>query len=388
MEGFVNTMTHNKACAEYAISLIRAVMQDSRIPPVPENVSLEDLYRFARLHNVDALMYHGLSQLDLDFASSLWLQWENRAAMLMAQSVVQLADRDTVFSALTSAGIPLLPFKGCWMKELYPNVEFRQMADLDMLVPRDRSQEAKRIMLSLGYTTESFEDGPHHAGYLKPPYTEVELHVTMMEEDIPYYHNVWDRAEKVDGYPCLYRFSPEDEYIFYIVHMNKHLEDAGIGIRSILDSTVYRDAFPGMDRVYLRRELEHLGLWQRTVDIETIADCWFKTGTPIPENLESLAEYLLSAGSYGHLENRSRNRLERLERKYRNPIVRGFVYWGIRFFRPLKEMQQGYPVLEKLPVLLPVFWIHRAVMKFVRHPQKNLQHIALVFGKGEDHGHN
>ena len=378
-------MRYNKECAAYVIDLIRAVMQETEIPEKPESLSLQELYGFAKLHNVEALLYHGLCQTHVDLSDPVWQNWENRAGMLLAQGIVQLAERDELFSALTAAGIPLLPFKGCWLKEMYPNMEYRQMADLDMLIPREHAQAAKKLMLSLGYQTETFEDAPHHAGYLKPPYTEVELHVTMMEEDIPYYHDVWNRVVSVKEYPCLYRLTAEDEYIFYIVHLNKHLEEAGIGIRSVLDSVVYRDAWPSLDRQYLQQELQKLGLWQRTLDIEAIADCWFKTGRSVPEELSSMAEFMISAGSYGKLENRSRQRMKKLEEKYRNPILRGLIYWFIRFFRPLKEMQQSYPVLKRLPVLLPVFWIYRAVMKFIRNPQKNLRHIALVFGRRETH---
>ena len=142
--------------------------------------------------------------------------------------------------------------------------------------------------------------------------------------------------------------STDGVMIFDIVHLNKHLEDAGTGIRSILDSVVYRDAFPDMDREYLRQELTKLNLWQRTLDIETIADCWFQTGEPVPEELASMAEFIITAGSYGKLENRSRQRLARMEQKYKNPIIRGIVYWCWQFFKPLKIMQQSYPVLNKL----------------------------------------
>ena len=73
------------------------------------------------------------------------------------------------------------------------------------------------------------------------------------------------------------------------------------------------------------------------------------------EKLEQLAQSILYAGSYGTLENRSRQRLEKLQGKYKNPVIRGIVYWAIQFCRPLEEMRRSYPVLKKLPVLLPVF---------------------------------
>lgn len=375
----------NEQCSAYCIDLIRAVMQEAEVPEKPEDLSLQELYDFAKLHNVEALLYHGLCQTEMDHADPVWLNLENRAGMLLAQGVVQLSERDQLYSALTAAGIPLLPFKGCWLKEMYPNMEYRQMADLDMLIPRDRAQEARKLLFSLGYQPEAMEDAPNHAGYLKPPYTELELHISLLVEDNGYYDDVWNRVQKVEGYPCLFRFTPEDEYIFYLLHLSKHLDDNGIGIRSILDSVVFRDVFPNMDRQYLQQELQKQDLWQKALDIETIADCWFKTGEPVPEDLSSLADFLITAGSYGTVEIRSRHRLEKMQEKYKNPLVRTLVYWLSRICRPLKEMQLIYPVLEKLPVLLPVFWMIRAFKKVFRNPRRIWNHVKLVSSRRKDH---
>lgn len=376
----------NRNCATYCIELIRCLMQELEVPEKPERISLQELYSYAKLHNVEAMIYHGLCQTNVDVSDPVWQKWENRAAMLLAQGVVQLSDRDLLFSVLTEAGIDLLPVKGCWLKELYPNMEWRQMADLDMLIPAEKAAEAKKIMLSLGYQTEEFENMPNHAGYLKPPYTEVELHTALLVDGRGYYDKVWEQAHPVEGIPGLYRFSPEDEYIYYLLHLSKHLEDAGTGIRSVLDSLVYREAYPDMDRDYLRRELEKWDLWERTLEIETLCDCWFQTGKEIPEELESLAQHILSAGAFGTVEIRSERRLEKLREKYKNPVIRGIVYWIIRACRPMEEMVQCYPVLKKLPVLLPFFWIHRAVMKFAKSPKAVWHHIKLAFGKGKNHG--
>lgn len=377
----------NNLCAPYCIDLIRAVMQEGDVPEMPENLSLEELYSFGKLHNLEALIYHGLCQTDVDVSDPVWQNWENRAAMLLAQGVVQLAERDDLFNVFSEAGIPLLPFKGCWLKELYPTMEWRQMADLDMLIPADKAAEAKRIMLSLGYQTEEFENMPNHAGYMKPPYMEVELHTALLVDDPKgYYEGVWDRVQPVEEVPGVFRFFPEDEYIYYLLHLNKHLEDAGTGIRSVLDSLVYRRSYPHMDREYLRSELEKWGLWQRLLELETICDCWFVSGTPVPMELEGLAEHLLAAGAFGTVEIRSDRRLEKLREKYKNPFIRGIVYWLIRTCRPMEEMAQCYPVLKKAPVLLPFFWIHRAVMKFAKSPKAVWHHIKLAFGKGKKNG--
>jgi len=376
----------NKAAAEYSIRLIRAVMQGMPVPPLPQEIELDALYTFARMHNVEAMMYHGLSRLEMDSQDPVWQNWENRASMLLIQSMVQLAERDNLFHALPAAGIRLLPFKGCWLKEAYPDIDYRQMSDLDMLVDPEKAQDAKKIMLSLGFETDAFEDQPNHAGYLKPPYTEVELHTALLREGNEYYDDVWNRALPVEGTPGLYRFKPEDEYIYYLLHLNKHLQNAGTGIRSILDSLVYRNTYPDMDRAYLQQEFKKLKLLERTAQIETLADCWFKTGEVVPENLLPLAEFIIDCGSYGTLETYTQRQMENMEEKYKNPILRGIVYWTVHTCRPMKEMAQSYPILHKLPVLLPFFWGLRAIMKFAKQPKRVWNHITLIFGKGKKHG--
>ena len=76
--------------ADYIISLIRALIQEQPIPPIPEGVSLRELYDFSRSHSIEALIYRALYPLLSHSADPVWKQWENRASQLLAQSIVQL----------------------------------------------------------------------------------------------------------------------------------------------------------------------------------------------------------------------------------------------------------------------------------------------------------
>jgi len=379
-------MPANKICREYCLRVIHAVMRALPAPEMPGSLSLQALFDFAKLHNVEAMVFHGLEQLDMDAADPVWQNWQNRAAMLLTQSIVQLSDRDALFAALPSAGIRILPVKGCWLKEQYPDIDYRQMSDLDILIPREKAKQANAVMHTLGYTRGDFDDNPRHTGYLKAPYTGVELHTSLLYEDGGYYDDVWERAVPAENFEDVLRFRPEDEYIFYLLHLHKHLKSAGTGIRSVLDSLVYRETYPQMDRRYVRQELEKWDLWELAEDIETLADCWFKNATPVPEPLEAMAEYILSAGAYGTLENRYQQRLNKLQKTYKNPFLRALVYWVNRICRPRKEMERSYPVLKKLPLLLPFLWVHRAIGRFCRRPKEVRHHIAVVFARGKKHG--
>lgn len=369
MEGFVNTM--NKQCAAYCIDLIRCLMQEKNIPQIPQGVSLEELYAFAKLHGVEAMVYHGLEQISMDEANPVWQDWANRADLLLTQSIVQLAERDQLFADLPSAGIPILPVKGCWLKEQYPDIDYRQMSDLDMLIHRSDLKKAETVMTQLGYEKEA-DAAENHDAYSKPPYMGVELHHSLLPEDDTrgsYYDDVWERAVPEEGFLGVFRLKPEDEYIFYILHLFKHVLHAGTGIRSFLDSLVYRKIWPDMDQLYLRKEFENLGMTDFVRCVEIITDCWFETGTSVPAEMEAMAESILSSGTYGTESRRFRNEMQEIGGKFKNPFVVKAVYLLSCLFLPLKAMQELYPVLVKMPVLLPVFWVWRPISRLLFRPE-------------------
>ncbi len=383
-EGYGNAMTQT---ADYVIALIRALLREEPVPPIPAGISLGELYDFSRSHCIEALTWRGLAPLLPHCGDPVRQGWENRVNQLLAQSIVQLQERDDLIAALTQALIDVLPVKGCWLKERYPDLNDRQMSDLDMLIRPEDAALAEQTMLAMGYQRE--EVLSHHTTYLKPPYTAVELHVALLpefDEHFGYYQNIWKKAMPADRTPRLYRLKPEDEYLYYIVHLSKHLSEGGSGIRSILDQRIYEHCFPDMDRDYLEKELESLGLSELERQVQALSRCWFETGQALPEHLLPLAQAVCTAGSYGSLQTRTRNRLERLSKRYPNPVVRFFAYCLPRFFRPLPEMKRRYPILRKAPFLLPVFWVVRIVSMMLHNTHSFWQHLGSLFGKGGSHG--
>jgi len=382
-------MERNPACAQYCIDIVRSVMREAPVPPTPEGVTLSELFSFAKMHSVEALVFRGVGALDVDEADPIWTHWQNRAQMLLTQSIVQLAERDAMFVAMEEAGVDLLPVKGCWLKEAYPDIDYRQMSDLDMLIKREDRSRVREILLGMGYQEEGGEVASYHDGYEKKPYMAVEMHLQLLASDDPhepYYRDVWSRAQQVEGNAHLYRLSPEDEYIYYFLHLRKHIEEAGCGIRLILDSIVFRQAYPDMNRAYLEREFEKLGISDFARKIERIADCWFASGKALPDELAGMGEEILAAGNYGTLETAFHSRIERFKEKYKHPALAIFMYWCSRFFRPMSEMRNDYPVLEKLPVLLPLFWVYRIAKKIVTKPRALLYHFKEIYKGGTKHG--
>jgi len=376
---------HNQACAQYCVDVVRAVMKEQPVPPMPDTVTLGELYAFSKAHCVEAMVFHGVSQLDIDAQDPVVINWENRTQMILTQSIVQLAERDTLFDALQDAGIEALPVKGCWLKEGYPQIDYRQMSDMDVLIHFEDRERAAGVMKALGYTPEVVENPIHHDGYEKKPYAAVELHLQLLPKEDPhcsYYDDVWDKPGPVDGYSFIRRFTPEDEYIYYFLHMKKHMETAGCGIRLLLDCPVYRSLYPDWNRAYLEQEFSRLGILEYVLQVEKLSDCWFVTGEELPQPLEEMAESVLRSSAYGSLDTFFERRVEVLKKKHKNPLVLQVVYWWSRFFLPLKEMKIAYPVLNKAPFLLPVCWVIRMVYKLFHHPRALMYHVKKVFNEG------
>lgn len=373
--------------AEYTISLIRALMQEQPSPPVPEGISLQALLDFSSCHAVEALVFRALGPVMTNSEDPVWKRWEDRVNLLLAQSIVQLQERDDLIKNLTAAGIDLLPLKGCCLKERYPDINDRQMGDLDILIHPEDAASVNRFLLQQGYRID--DAFYHHTTYIKPPYIVLEIHISLLpagDEHSAYFETAWEKAVPSGDVPRLYTLKPEDEYLFYLVHLSKHLSDGGSGLRSILDNCIYSRCFPNMDGAYLERELKTLGLWDLAQKVQALSRCWFETGQAIPESLRPLAQTVCGAGTYGSLELRTQQRMEQLREKHPNPVARLWAYCIPRFFRPLSVMKRQYPVLCKLPILLPVFWFVRILSVMLDNKYSFWQHLRLVFQERGKHG--
>ena len=369
--------------AEYTICLIRSALQGTPAPAIPEGITVKALYDFSRLHSLEALVGRALSPLLAGSHDPVWQQWRGRSDLLLSQSVIQLQERNDLIRLLTEAGICLMPIKGCWLKELYPDINDRQMCDLDMLIHPEDAAAAEALLLQAGYRRE--DTCLHHISYCKPPNTALELHTRLLspeEVHSGYFENPWEKAEPVPGFPRLFRLPAQEEYLFYLAHLYKHLYNGGTGIRSILDQFIFSRSFPHMDREYLERELQTLGLSELARQVRTLARCWFETGEDIPQELQPLARLLFRAGTYGNPEGKASYRMAQVREKHRNPFTRVFAYCLPRIFCPLSVMRRSYPILERLPVLLPVFWVVRIFAILLAEGKNFWRYLWLIVREG------
>ena len=114
----------------------------------------EAMYPAAKRHQLA-----GIVGCALEAAGVYDPAFRQEKAKAVRKIVLLDAERAAVLAELEKAGIWYLPLKGCVLKDLYPAVGMRQMADNDILIDASRCEEVRKIMESLGFETGNFGKG-------------------------------------------------------------------------------------------------------------------------------------------------------------------------------------------------------------------------------------
>ncbi len=356
---------------EYVVEILESVLNQTTLKEKPEDITFDQIYGFSHFHCIEAMTFYGISRLKSKPDSILYKKWEKERDKNILKCLTQQTERDKVIKALTANGIRSLPLKGCLLQEMYPQPDYRQMADLDILIDGKKASEARKLLEDMGYVCDSFQKG-HHDSYSKLPFMEIEIHRKLLpetNENHRYYENVWDKAVKDEDNPFLFHFSWTDYYIFLLLHFAKHYFNGGSGIRNIMDMHIFLSKHEAdLDKGYLEKELEKLGIAGFRNTAEHLAAVWFKGEKP-DERTQEMASYVFSSGIYGTLKNSITNSVNKTSKTR---------YILQRTFMPFDMMASMHPILRKIPILLPFFWIARLIRAAFTKRKRISQEIRII----------
>lgn len=360
----------------YLIHLIRSVLHETEPKPLPEGISIEKLYKMAKMHNVDYIAYEGVKKFPEISHDEYGKKWQERSVQCAMQGVIQRAERDKLYKVLPKAGVRILPLKGCLIKEMYPRTEYRQMADLDILIDIENAQTTRQVMEAQGYETEVF-DVSNHDGYMKKPWCHVEIHRSLFTEknkNAAKYENMWEHAFEEPASSGIYYLNWDDFYIYMLEHFAKHFRQSGSGIRSVMDIYVFlKEKGAELHEDYLEKKLKEQNLWEFKEEMEQIAEDWFVKG--VIGNHKKAESRILESGAYGTELFEYMHLMKDMEEQCHSKIMARVIYVGKMIFLNYDGMCILYPVLKKVPFLLPFFWIYR-IIKVILHKQGKIKAIA------------
>lgn len=345
---------------QYLLEVVKYILNKQQgVAPIPaKDMDWEALIKLAKNHSILNLVHYAVDKLpeehkpDTDRCKHLYQASVNA----IVRNYNQIEGIKEIFQKFEEEGIYVFAVKGICTKNYYPQTDMRTMGDIDLLYRPEQNAKVKKAMLGLGYDLSM--EGRKHDIYSRSPYMAVEMHRELIAAESiynSYYEDVWERVKEKENYQYVKEMSVEDEYIYSMIHLARHFQDGGIGIRFIMDVYVYNH-IEQLDWSYIEAELKKVQLWEFYGNVSRLAEIWFgnQTEVKVEDNqlFSELATYIISNGTFGSARNAAavsstgKGRLQALMNEV---------------FPSLKSMQSMYEWLKKYPVLLPYAWALRGV---------------------------
>lgn len=335
-----------KATGELLLTIFKNYLTGE---PLAESANYGSAFQLAKMHSLGNLFYEAVKNspiVPIEVKEAAKQHFFSNLARQTAQEYYAAE----LFEKLEEKKIWYMPLKGYVFRRLYPSPELRTSCDLDVLYDKTKKAEVGEILKGFGF--KEGHEGENHIDWSLDTVTVEMHHELAAQSDVyhPYYQNVFERLVNTDG--CRYDFTPEDFYVYFLVHAAKHFAHGGFGIRTVLDVWIYRKN-KALDEEYLNKELEKVQLLKFKTAVEALAEYWFGEREKT-EELELLHEYVLTSGTYGRRSNSAA-----IGGGGNGVKKRKFKFLMRTIFPSLRTMRAMYPVLKKAPILLPFTWVAR-----------------------------
>ena len=343
------------------ISLIKSALTNEKVN-ISDDLDWQKVLRLSESHRIGIILYYGIVNLQIDLPKDVSdiLQRDTIRSFFISKN--QVSAISELLSEFENNGIDYMPVKGSVLKMVYPKHELRPMSDADILIKEEQYSKIKSVLENLGY--EFGTEGLCEIIWKKKGQLYLELHKTLVPENVEDYYvhfgTGWGSAVKSSGYKHRFELSPEDHYLFVFTHFARHYRAAGIGIKHFVDIWMYNKIYSNMDYDYINAKLEEIGLKEFHKNVLETLGVWFenKENTEMSDFITSI---IFSSGAFG-LQSKA-ILSEAVKRKGENENINSAKHskllWLI--FLPYKLMCLKYPILKKAPILLPLFWVIRAV---------------------------
>ncbi len=338
---------------ELLVKVIKAHL-DGKEYSFDENTNFEKLHKLSEKHKVTPMV--APSVIACENAPEDYKKIFRKALFRSAaRHAAQMQEAKELAELFAENEIKHCFLKGGKVSKFYDNPDMRFMIDMDVYIEPQQAEQAAKLIIDRGYKYDNYED-EKDAGYVKKPFLNFELHKELKydyDKGYDYYKGAFQRmVVGENGYSL--NMTDEDFYVYILSHTAHHFESAGTGIRSIVDHYYLKKKLkPLCNEIALKEALESTGLSEFSKSMDKLSDYWFSGGDG-DENVKETAEYIILSGVFGTQTN-----------YYLSGIIHGDYsekkssYFLTRLFLPYKLMKKRYPILKKLPILLPILWVVR-----------------------------
>lgn len=331
----------------------------------------EKLYKQAKDNGLSGSIYEVLQQ-HVDIVNPLF---KKDFYLYVAHDQKQLSMIENVSSLFNTNNIEHKYLKGSIMKSIYPKTYLRSMGDVDVLV---RVEDLKKVHILLkdnGFILD--QEGPVHDHFAYGD-LELEIHKRLRIEDKFPEYDVLDHIWEDDTYL-------EMELLFMLFHLKKHLISGGIGLRSVIDISLYIEHYQKkLDFNKLNRLLEETNsttFFQQLIMCndqylgKNMKDSLHITTDFNIDLFEAFTKYIIISGIHG-LGMSFNNYIGKLANDQNHGLSKKGSFIK-QIFLPYSSMKYMYPKLLRAKILLPLAWVLRIFKVIFKNTKRFLIRLKL-----------
>ena len=334
---------------KYFLEMVSASIKGLPIPPCPENISGELIYKLSVRNAVQGILYLAVQDGAVTLSAETEAKLQKSYMAILAREASQQEEIDYIRETFGKENIEFMFLKGTHLKSLYPTAQMRFMVDMDVLVKEESMNKGGQLILARGFTQEM--NNGKDIVLVKKPFLTIELHKMLFVEDYfmhDYFTSVWDRVELVNG--CEYKMPVIDLYVYTLAHLAEHYLEAGSCFRPLMDLFLMEQKYgETIDFDYINQQFEKIGIDKFAKKIRQLYKCAFD-GAEYDDDLITMENFIV----FGAPVNNA-SEVSKVARTNKSKSKR-FMESA---FPNLKHMKLKYPILEKAPFLLPIFWVVR-----------------------------
>ena len=355
---------------KFIIDAVKSAITNTPIDKNYENVNYRKVCSIALSHCISSLLSRALKLSSISVDEDILKKISASDKIMLMSSLARKNARENFAKIFRENDVDFVLLKGANLQNLYPENHWRYSCDIDVLVKEKDYEKSYKIFKNAGYDFDSRND--KHYVFTKKPYICVEIHKKLCSEN-NFFENVWQNTIEKDGSLVLKK---EFELAYLVYHIAENFsKNAGIGIHSVTDIYLYIKNYKNeIDEKVLYDYLEKNGILKFYQSLKTLGEIWFENKES-SEFYDRLTDFIISGNRNGNASNAASIRMNNNKPLFFEKIL--FMFSKI--FLPYKDLKKIYPALEKVPFLLPVFWLIRIAGIVFRREHRSFQRANDIF---------
>ena len=357
------------------ITLLKSAITGEKLP-LPDDFGMEQVMPVLKKHGIQTMGYIGAVNCGVPKTDPVMQDLFRFYCRSTVASQRQLDKIDQLFAAFEENGIDYMPLKGTILKHLYPSHELRPMGDADILIRVEQYDRIGPVMEGLGF---AFIQETDHELHWDCPELHVELHKRLIpssNQDLyAYYGDGWQLTMQESGHR--FQMTLEDQFVFLFTHFTKHFRGGGIGCRHVVDLWVFLRKYHQLDQTYISWEFDKLHLTDFYRNMRNLIDAWFAESN-WDDMTGFISDFIFSSGVWGGQKSHDLAANAKDVQKSGKVGKGKWRQFFSRVFPSLECTSFQYPVLKKMPILLPIIWIVRWFHILIRKPDLMKRRVQML----------